>query len=363
MQAIWSRRGLLAALATTVRAADKPDVIPPEARRYSDSATEFEFIGLTNARAGSAWIPVPPLAAMSGRSNTIVYASDRSGAAQAYRMDLKTLQSRLLTNARQMDPRTLSVTPDDRAVLYFDGDQLMQTAGRRTRTIYTAEPEWQRGAPFAVSEDAAHAALVEQRQNHYRMRVVSIGRQAGNTLLESDEPVRYMRLRPKRPGLLYNHNGVLTLVNLDGSGSQRLKTAEGIAGDAHWSADGRRVHYLLTPAQSGKPVQLRENFVDTGEDKLVGVSTQIVSFSRNADSTVFAGVSGTKAAPYFLLLLRAARRELTIAEHRASEPSKAAILFSPDSQRVFWQTDREGRPAIYMMALEKFIEKTVEESR
>jgi oligogalacturonide lyase len=108
---------------------------------------------------------------------------------------------------------------------------------------------------------------------------------------------------------------------------------------------------------------LREITLETGDDKLIGSTTQFVSFCRNADSTVFAGVSGSKAAPYLLLLLRAAQRELTIAEHRASDPSKAAIVFSPDSQRVFWQTDREGRPAVYTMALERFIEKTLEESR
>jgi oligogalacturonide lyase len=126
-----------------------------------------------------------------------------------------------------------------------------------------------------------------------------------------------------------------------------------------WSADGRVAHYLVSSAsERGRTVALREHQLDTGEDRLIGVTTQFVSFSRNADSSVFAGVSGSVAAPYVLLLLRAARRELTLAEHRASQGAKAVVIFSPDSQRILFQSDREGRSAIYSMALERFVEKT-----
>jgi oligogalacturonide lyase len=225
--------------------------------------------------------------------------------------------------------------------------------------VYAPDSGWKATSNFSLSEDATHAAVVERRETRLRLRIVGIRRAGTSTLLEADEPVQGMRFRPKRPSLLYNYNGGLTLVNLDGRASQRLKIAPGVAGDAHWSADGGRVHYLLTPP--GKSVQLREFMIETGDDKLIGPTTQFVSFSRNSDSSVFAGVSGSRGAPYLLVLLRAARRELTIAEHRASDAaSKAAIVFSPDSQRVFWQTDREGKTAIYFMALEKFIEKTEE---
>jgi oligogalacturonide lyase len=362
MQAIPSRRALLAALAAIARAADKPDSAPSEARRFRDSATEFEFTALTDPKNGSAWLPRPSLRAMTSRSNTLVYASDRSGSTQAWRMDLKSLQSRLLTSAQKMDPRTLSVAHDDRSVLYIDAGHLAQTGGRRTRTIYTPDGGWQATSTIALAEDGSHAALVERREERLRMRIVAIGRGTASTILEADEPVRYIRFRPKRPNLLYNFGGTLTVVNLDGRASQRLKIPEGTAGDAHWSADGLRVHYLLTPAEPGRAVQLREHFLETGDDKLIGATTQFVSFSRNSDSSVFVGVSGSKAAPYLLVLLRAARRELTIAEHRASLGSNAAIILSPDSQRVFWETDREGKPAIYTMSLEKFLEKTSEET-
>jgi oligogalacturonide lyase len=62
-----------------------------------------------------------------------------------------------------------------------------------------------------------------------------------------------------------------------------------------------------------------------------------------------------------LLLLRVARRELTLCEHRSSDPMLVAPVFSPSSQRVFFQSDRHGKPAIYTMAVERFVEETTTE--
>jgi oligogalacturonide lyase len=33
-------------------------------------------------------------------------------------------------------------------------------------------------------------------------------------------------------------------------------------------------------------------------------------------------------------------------------------LFSPDSQRVFFQSDRDGKPAVYRVQVERFVENT-----
>jgi oligogalacturonide lyase len=33
-------------------------------------------------------------------------------------------------------------------------------------------------------------------------------------------------------------------------------------------------------------------------------------------------------------------------------------MFSPDSQKVFFQSSKHGKPAIFMMAVDKLVEKT-----
>jgi oligogalacturonide lyase len=75
---------------------------------------------------------------------------------------------------------------------------------------------------------------------------------------------------------------------------------------------------------------------------------------------VFIGASASKASPYVLLLVRAVKRELALAEHRASDAAMVTPLFAPNSQSVFFVSDRHGKPAIYWMNVERFVSATEE---
>ena len=75
---------------------------------------------------------------------------------------------------------------------------------------------------------------------------------------------------------------------------------------------------------------------------------------------MFVGASGSKASPYVLLLVRAVQRELTLCEHRASDPAIVSPIFSPNSQNVFFSSDQHGKPAIYRIAVDKLVEATEE---
>lgn len=357
MELLPSRRALFATLAASVApAADKVHVVPTEARKFRDPATEFELLRLTDPAVSNCWLSRSPLRSISSRSNSLLYCSDRTGNLQVFRLDLKSNESRQLTQAQNLDAQTASLLPDDRSIAYFDGQDLV-LLDKKPRVVYSVDEGWQHTATYTLSDDGSQAAVVEHRNGRYRVRVVGISRRMAQTIFEADAPVRSLRFRPRRQTLVYNHAGDLWLVNPDGTGRRKLPI-EGEAGDMLWSADGRVVHYLSSPKEGRRPVQLRECDADSGEDKLVGATTQFVTFARNADSSVFAGISGSKAGPYVLLLLRAAKRELTVAEHKASDTSRAVVLFSPNSQRIYYHTDREGKSAIYSVALERFIEKT-----
>jgi oligogalacturonide lyase len=357
MTASWSRRAFLSTLAATAGGAEHYPTVASEMRRFRDPSTEFELTRLTNPAAFGATLPAPPLRGISAKSNSLVYCSDRTGQLQVFRMDLKSGESRQWTDADSLNPLMVSMLPDERSLMYGDGQQLV-VLGKKAKTIYTVESGWQFTPGFTLADDGSTAAVQEQRAGRYRTRIINVGPGSANTIFEASEPVRYVRFRPKRSELVYNSGGALTLVTPDGRGSKRLNTPGGSVGEALWSADGRALHYLLATGERGRTVELRENLPETGEDKLIGRTTQFVSFARNADSSVFAGISGNKGAPYVLLLVRAARRELTLAEHRANSPEKCVIAFSANSQRLYFSSDREGKPAIYGMALDPFVEKT-----
>ena len=52
------------------------------------------------------------------------------------------------------------------------------------------------------------------------------------------------------------------------------------------------------------------------------------------------------------------KRELTLCEHRASDPSLVTVVFTSDSQSIIFVSDRHGKPALYRVPVEKFVEET-----
>src|SRR3954470_14388606 len=108
MRAGISRRAFVAAMPLLSRVpARGTDVIPSQSKRLRDPATEFEMTRLTDP-AANCWLVSPPDRSISGRSNSVLYCSDRSGSMQAYRLDLKSGESRELTTAQKMDRTSLA---------------------------------------------------------------------------------------------------------------------------------------------------------------------------------------------------------------------------------------------------------------
>jgi oligogalacturonide lyase len=192
--------------------------------------------------------------------------------------------------------------------------------------------------------------------------MVSLGQGVARTVVEAPFAMSEPIARPKRAQILYRQgNEALWLVNSDGQQNRKLKTAPGKLGPADWSPDGKTLLYLNYPENPKELNAIREHTPDTNTDKLVAKTSQFVAFGINHDTSVFVGASRNAGSPYLLLLLRVTRRELTLCEHKASHPELVAPRFSPDSQRVYFQSDRHGKLAIYDMHVEKLVEKTDDE--
>jgi oligogalacturonide lyase len=263
---------------------------------------------------------------------------------------------------------------DEKSICYLAGNAVWQTSmsSLRAHEVYRvpegfrteAEPRASAsgispGSGFATTDDGLHAVLVETSRTTSRLRLLDLRTGAATTASESSEPISDPLPRPRRAGILYHRAGRdLWLVNFDGQQNRRLRLAPGAIGPAAWSRDGRTAVYLNYPDEPRQLYKLREVTPDSNEDRQLAATSQYVSFGSNADSSVFVGASGSKASPYLLLLVRSVRRELTLCEHRASDPRLVSPQFSPNSQRVFFQSDRHGKMAIYSMRVEKLVEET-----
>ncbi len=358
---ILSRRGFFALTAGgRLAMAAVGSVSSPEWRRYPDPATELEVVRLTDP-AFTSGMTAMHLRQFTRRSDMLLYWSERDsgeapGSRQAFLFDLRNGGSKQLTEVSALDPSTLSLAPDERSFLFFDGGALMEgtLATERTRQLHSV-PAGATRSGFSVGTDGA--AIFAERENG-GSRIVSALRQQTRRVVETDQEIGEVMARPRRSQILYRAADRFWLVNADGSGKRQLKTAPGRSASPLWIPSGRTFIYLHVPEDPKELVTLREHSPDDGTDALIAKTSQFASVSPNGDASVFTGASRSLASEYVLILVRVARRELTLCEHRASDPAMVRPVFSPDSQSVLFVSDRHGKPAIYQVHVGRFVEET-----
>ena len=325
----------------------------PERRRYADPSTEFDVLRLTDPAFASGFT-APGLKQFTRRGESLLHWSDRDGTRQAYLMQLKTGENRQLTDAKALLPNTLTLLNDERTILYFDGPTLIEAnlATLKTRELHSA-----RNPQLAILQDGS--VLVSEDNT-----VTRIAPKLPNKPNSFDGSVTSLLARPRRNQAIVrvgNDVGIgqsTFLLDALAGTKKPLQLEPGTTGQIAWTPSGRTFTYLHIPEDTHQLITLRENAPDENTDRLVAKTSQFEYVSANTDASVFTGASRSKAGPFVLILLRVTRRELTLCEHRASNPAMVQPTFTPDSQTVLFASDRHGKPALYSVKVEKFVEQT-----
>ncbi len=358
---IPSRRTFLALAAGSACVAQpaanvRGETLSSDAKRYLDPTTEFPLLRMTEPTYNS-YLTASFNRGISGR-NFLLFSSDRQGKLDAYRLDLRNGQWRRLTNAEHLDPASLILLPDDRGFCYVDGNSIRSSdfSKLRDREVYEVASPYEQLGAVAVAADASHLYLVERKGAQSRLRVIGLGRGSTSDFLESESEIGTLLPRPGG-GLFYQLRGAPWFGERR-ENQRELRLAAGRNGPFYWSPDGSSLLYLNVPGRPGELNNIREFVLSKSEDRMIGKTTQFVEFAPNRDASVFVGASGSKASPHVLIFLRSSRRELTLCEHRAKVPGNLAVAFSPNSQRIVFESDQHGKPAIYAMAVERFVAET-----
>jgi len=121
----WSRRSFLFSVtaARLAAQASRLPTFPGEIRRYQDPTTELDVYRLTDPDR-AAILPAYYNRALARNSTSLLFAGNRGGTLQAFRMDLKTGETRQLTEAGDLDAASLTLTPDSRSCVYSPVDPL-----------------------------------------------------------------------------------------------------------------------------------------------------------------------------------------------------------------------------------------------
>jgi oligogalacturonide lyase len=357
-----SRRGFLLSgvAASQLRAQEKRGTnFPPEIKHYEDPTTDLDVYRLSDPSHAST-LPAYYNRVIARNSSFLLFCCDRNGSPQAFRMELKSGETKELSDAQDLDGSSLTLTPDNRSFCYFAGRSLfISSLGGRARPLYQIPEGWERCPGMNVGPDGTHATFVERQGDGSRLRMVTLGQGVARTVLEMPFPMSHPIARPLRAQILFRQgDDALWLVNADGTQKRQLKLAAGRIGPANWAADGKSLLYLGFPADSTQLTAIRECIPDSNSDTLVAKTSQYATFGFNQPATVFVGACRGAASPTILVMLRSTRRELTLCEHKASQPEMTAPRFAPDTQRLYFQSDRDGKPAIYCLHMERFLDKT-----
>jgi oligogalacturonide lyase len=343
----------------------KGQTFEAEVYRYLDEATEFQVYRLTDPSYSST-LPGNSSTVISRNSGSLLYCSDRSDSPQAFRLDLKSGDQQQLTDRRDLNGRSLTLLPDSRSFCFFAGRILYLSSfgNLRERPIYTVPEGWEpEGGLHATGTQLFFAEWRSgQASAESRLRAVTIAQGAARTVLQVPVRLASPLSRPQHAQILYRQTGKgLRLAGMNGEQNSELKLASGAIGPAYWSADGKTLLYLNFPDDPKELNNIREYSPEARTDKLVAKTSQYAGFSPNRDASVFVGASRNKASPAVLIMLRITRRELTLCEHRASHPEGVSPLFSPDSQRIYFESDRHGKSAIYALHVERLVERIGDE--
>jgi len=347
-----TRRNFALSLAATATAQSQFSPI----RRFLDSSTEVEVLALTDP-ANASFLPHHYNRSVSSRNGFIVYATETTNGFQALRLEIKGGVTRILTSSQALEPKSLALSPDDRTLYFADADRLLATGmnGGKPRELYKGSSPAIYRKGISLSEDGLTISLVDGNQ---LLAIPTNTTLKPRVIAELDNPSEQAAIT--KSGQVF-FRGPLNSIFVTTATKPKRLPLEGTLGPAIWNPDGRSILFLRLNQGQGISNSLCEYSLDTNTESLVGKTSQFVHFGRNADSSVFVGASGSKAQPYILIMLRITRRELALCEHKSSDPSSVAPIFSPNSQRIYFQSDRLGKPAIFSVSIDRLVEKTEQE--
>jgi oligogalacturonide lyase len=360
---IFTRRALLAllprvaasALSTTASVPTKKKARPlpvvGEFVRFADPTTEAVVVRLTNPKTSSI-LPARTNRFISVKDRFLVFSSDRTGRPTPFQVNLRTGALHQIGEPSDLLPHSLCLEDKERFLYLIDGSVLKEITLTNRKVRIVAEDV----SAFSTPAGAAEMVIVR------RGRLEPLTEGAAPL---ADNVTPHCWVRPGGGGCLFQRETADAEQEFwyaplgRAAPAKPVLLAQGRISNPFWSPDGQSLLFLRDVEKPNVVLsEIHEVVPESGVERCVDPTSQFAAFSPNGDASVFVGASRSKAQPTVILLLRSPQRELTLCEHRASHPADASPVFSPDSRRVYFQSDHQGKPALYSVNVELLVDPT-----
>ena len=328
----------------------RPLAAGSEFARFLDPDTETPIVRLTSP-ASNSFLPAPTNQFISAKERFLVFSSDRTGRNAPFRLDLRSGALTQLANGGDVQPQSLCLDPANRTLSLIEAGVLQEIDLKNKRTrVLTDEV-----TAFSLGSSSTDSVVVK------KSRLYRLG---NDTTTLAEDVAGPCAIRPGSSGCLFSRRISeeelqFWYVPLNDPQKKATMLAKGRISSPRWSPDGRSLLFLReTRADNVFRSAIYEVFPETCTEQLVSGTSQFASFAPNADGSVFVGASRSKAQPTVILLLRASKRELTLCEHGSKDAASVSPVFSPDSRRVYFGSNREGKWELYSVNVESLIEST-----
>jgi oligogalacturonide lyase len=321
--------------------------------RETDPVTENTVVRLT-VPSSASFLPYSRNHFVSSRERIMVFASDRGGHFAPYALDLRTGVMKQVADPAKLEPRSITFDRQEKSIRYLDGGSLMEAG-------------LSRGSPRTLAEGVTSFTSAADG-SVYLIASGKLTRKEGNDSRALADEASEAWPQPNSAGCVFSRvfagpsgpdERELYYVSADGSGKPKL-LARGPVRDPYWDEDGQSILFLrdVTTENGTAVAEIHGTALNSGVEYLVSPTSQFACFAPNSDASVFVGASRSRAQPTVILMLRSPHREMTLCEHRSKHPGQVAPVFSPDNRRVYFESDREGKPAIYSVNVELLVESS-----
>lgn len=321
----------------------------------------------------------------------LIYASNRDGNRNLYRMDLRDGSALQLTEGTGVHDFSCSLTSDDRQLIFCRDRRVMRLdmADLSEECRYETPVGWQPNANPGLSSDDRYLVLVEMNERdvvpsrgdwstfepqwakkpHCRIVYVDLERKSSHIVHE--EPHCWLGHPQLRPGdsstVLFCHEGPwnridarLWLVQSDGSGLRCAKpqTHDELITHEYWLADGTKFAFVYRNHDHGMQESIRFMDPETLTEEHWMDCSKYCHFISNRENTRIVG-DGQLKEQHFIYLVdvnnrteeRLCSHGTTWASYGNTQDAHPHPSFSPDSSFVIFTSDREGTPCIYRVEL------------